>query len=93
VVSRALGVTNGGQALTPRCVALVLDGEQDNSGADEARQVALTKLREGLVGSPLQGDIEVVAGGRGEPGRHAWVRRVSWDVHVDLAASTPKLTV
>jgi hypothetical protein len=55
--------------------------------------VALTELREGLVGRPLQGVVEVVAGGRGEPGRHARVRRVSRDVHVDLAASTPELTV
>jgi hypothetical protein len=55
--------------------------------------VALTELREGLVGSPLHGVIEVVAGGRGEPGRHAWVRRVSRDVHVDLTASMPELTV
>jgi hypothetical protein len=53
----------------------------------------LTELHEGLVGSPLQGVIEVIAGGRGEPGRHAQVRRVSWDVHVDLAASTPEFTV
>jgi hypothetical protein len=55
--------------------------------------VALIELREGLMGSPLQGVVEVVAGGRGEPGHHARVRRVSWDVHVDLAASTPELTV
>jgi hypothetical protein len=55
--------------------------------------VALTELREGLVGSPLQGVIEVVAGGRGEPSHHAQVRRVSRDVHVDLTTSTPKLTV
>jgi hypothetical protein len=55
--------------------------------------VALIELREGLVGNPLQGVIEVVAGGRGEPGCHARVRRVGRDVHVDLAASTPELTV
>jgi hypothetical protein len=53
VVSRMLGVTNGGQALTPHCVALILDGEQGNSGVIKARQVELTKLYEGLVGSPL----------------------------------------
>jgi hypothetical protein len=45
------------------------------------------------VGSPLQGVIEVVAGGRGELGHHARVRRVSRDVPVDLAASPPELTV
>jgi hypothetical protein len=45
------------------------------------------------VGSPLEGVIEVIADGRGEPGRHAWVRRVSRDIHVDLTASTPELTV
>jgi hypothetical protein len=27
--------------------------EQGNNGVDEAQQVVLTKLREGLVGSPL----------------------------------------
>jgi hypothetical protein len=53
MVSRTLKVANGGQALTPRCIALVLDGEQGNNGADEAQQVALTKLYEGLVGSAL----------------------------------------
>jgi hypothetical protein len=45
------------------------------------------------VGSPLHGVIEVITGGRGEPGCHARVRRVSRDVHVDLAASTPELMV
>jgi hypothetical protein len=30
VVSRMLGVANGDQALTPCCVALILDGEQGN---------------------------------------------------------------
>jgi hypothetical protein len=53
VVSQTLGVVNGGQALTPRCVALISNGEQGNGGAIEAWQVVLTKLREGLVGSPL----------------------------------------
>jgi hypothetical protein len=55
--------------------------------------VALTELHEGLVGSPLHGVIEVVTDGRGEPGHQALVGRVSRDVYVDLAASTPKLTV
>jgi hypothetical protein len=53
VVSRTLGVTNGGQALTLHCVALIPNGEQGNGSAVEARLVALTKLHEGLVGSPL----------------------------------------
>jgi hypothetical protein len=55
--------------------------------------VVLTELREGMVGSPRQCVIEVVAGDHGELGRHARVGRVSRDVHVDLTVSTPKLTV
>jgi hypothetical protein len=93
VVSRTLEVTNDGQALIPCCVALVLDEEQGNSSADEARQVVLTKIREGLVGSPLQSVIEVIACSRGEPSRHARVRGVSRDIHVDLTASMPELMV
>jgi hypothetical protein len=93
VVRRALGVTHSGQALAPRRVALVLDGEQGNGSAGKARQVALTELREGLVGNPPQGVVEVIAGGRGEPGRHARVRGLSRDVHMDIAASMPELTV
>jgi hypothetical protein len=93
VVRRTLGVTHSGQALAPRHVALILNREQGDGGASKARQVVLTELREGLVGSPPQGVVEVVASGRGEPGRHARVGRVSWDVHVDLVASTPELTV
>jgi hypothetical protein len=61
VVSRTFGVTNGGQALTPRCVALILDGEQGNGSVDEAQQVVPTKLHKGLVGRPLQSVIEVIA--------------------------------
>jgi hypothetical protein len=34
-----------------------------------------------------------VAGGCGEPCRHAWVGRVSRDVHMDLTTSTPEVTV
>jgi hypothetical protein len=93
VVSRTLGVTNCGQALTPRRVALVQDREQGNDSADEARQVALIKLRDGLVGSPLQSVVEVIARSRGELGRHARVEGVSRDVHVDLAKSMPELMV
>jgi hypothetical protein len=93
MVSRTLGVTNGSQALTPCCVALVLDGEQGNGGAYEARQVALKKLREGFVGSPLQSVIEVIARSRGESSRHARVGGVSQDIHVDLAVSMPEQMV
>jgi hypothetical protein len=71
----------------------ILDREQGNGGAGKARQVVLTELREVLVGSPLQGVIEVIAGGCGEPCRHAWVGRVSQDVHLDLVASTSEPTV
>jgi hypothetical protein len=67
--------------------------EYGNGGAGKAWQVVLTELREGLVGSSLQGVVEVIAGGRGEPGHHAWVERVSQDAHVDLTASMPELTV
>jgi hypothetical protein len=87
MVRRTLGVTHSGPALAPCHAALVLDREHGNGGAGKARQVALTELHEGLVGSPLQGVVEVIAGGRGELGR------VSRDVHVDLVASTLELTV
>jgi hypothetical protein len=93
VACRTLRVTHSGQALAPRRVALILDREHGNGSADKAQQVALIELHEGLVGSPLQGVVEVITGGRGEPGRHARVERVSRDVHVDLIASTPKLMV
>jgi hypothetical protein len=93
VVSQTRGVTNDGQALTPRCVALILDGEEGNDGADEAWQVVLTKLHEGLVGSPLQSVIQVITRSHGEPGRHARVGGVSRDIHVDLIASMPELMV
>jgi hypothetical protein len=93
VVSRTLRGTYGNQVLTPCYAALVSNGEQGNSGAVKARQVALTKLHEGLVGSPLQSVIEVVARSCDEPNSHARVRRVSWDIHMDLATSMPELTV
>jgi hypothetical protein len=57
-VGRKLGVGNGGHALTPQRVALILNGEQGDGGVAEDRQVALTELDEGLVGSPLQSVIE-----------------------------------
>jgi hypothetical protein len=66
-----VGETHSGQALAPCHVALVLDREQGNGGASKARQVVLTELREGLVGSPLHGVVKVVAGGYDEPGSHA----------------------
>jgi hypothetical protein len=37
MVTRTLRVIHDSQALTTRRVALVLDGEQGNGGADEAR--------------------------------------------------------
>jgi hypothetical protein len=53
VVGQKVGVANGGHALTSHRVALVSNGEQCDGGAVEDRQVMLTELREGLVGSPL----------------------------------------
>jgi hypothetical protein len=55
--------------------------------------VALTELWEGLVGSPLQSVIEVIARSHGELGHHAWVRAVSRDVRMDLTVSMPEITV
>jgi hypothetical protein len=55
--------------------------------------VALTELHEGLVSSPLQSVIEVIASSRGEPSRYGRVSGVSQNVHMDLAAPKPKLTV
>jgi hypothetical protein len=93
VVCQTLGVAHSGQVLASCYVSLILDREQGNGGTGKAQQVALTELQEGLVGSLLQGVVEVVAGGRGEPGRHAQIRRVSRDIHMDLVASTPELTI
>jgi hypothetical protein len=53
VVGGKLGVTNGGHVLTPHRVALIPNREQGDGGVDEDWQVALTELREGLVGSPF----------------------------------------
>jgi hypothetical protein len=61
VVGRKFRVVNGGHKLTPHRIALIPNGEQGDGGAVEDRQVALIELREGLVGSPLQSVIEVVA--------------------------------
>jgi hypothetical protein len=60
MVGRKLRGAYGGHALTPHRVALVPNGEQGNGGVTENWQVALTELREGLVGSSLQSVIEVV---------------------------------
>jgi hypothetical protein len=53
----------------------------------------ITELREGLVGSPLQSVVEVVPWSRGKPSRHGPVGGVSRNVHMDLAAHQPELTV
>jgi hypothetical protein len=91
MVGQKLGVANRGYALTPHCVALVPNGEQGVGSVAEDRHVALTKLCEGLVGSPLQSVIEVIT--PSQPTSHGWVRGVSRNVHMDLAAPQPELTV
>jgi hypothetical protein len=60
VVGLKLGVANGSHALTLHHVAFILNGDKGDGGAIEARQVTLIELYEGLVGSPLQGVVEVV---------------------------------
>jgi hypothetical protein len=55
--------------------------------------VVLTELREGLVGRPLQSVVEVVTPSCGKPSRQGRVSGVSRNVHMDLAASQPELTV
>jgi hypothetical protein len=89
MVGQKLGVADGGHVLTPHRVAQILNGEQGNGGVAETRQVALTELREGLVGSPLQSVVEVAVSSRGKPSHHGRVGGVSRDVHVDLAAPQP----
>jgi hypothetical protein len=86
-------VANGGHALTPHRVALIPNGEQGDGGVTEDRQVALAELREGLVGSPLQSVIEVVALSPGKPCHHGWVSGVNRNVHMDLAVPQPELMV
>jgi hypothetical protein len=93
MVGQKLRVADGGHALTPHRVALVLNGKQGDGGVTENWQVALTELREGLVGSPLQSVIEVVSPSRGKPSRHGRVGGVSQNVHMDLAAPQPELMV
>jgi hypothetical protein len=92
-VGQKLGVTDGGHALTPHRIALILNGEQGKGGVAENRQVALTELREGLVGSPLQSVVEVVTPSRGKSSHHGRVGGVSQNIHMDLAAPQPKLMV
>jgi hypothetical protein len=93
MVGRKLGVTDGGHTLTPHSVALIPNGEQGNGGVTENWQVVLTELCEGLVGSPLQSVIDVVTPSRGKPSRHGRVGGVSRNVHMNLVAPQPKLTV
>jgi hypothetical protein len=93
MVGWKLGVADGGNTLTPHRIALVPNGEQGNGGVTEDWQVALTELREGLVGSSLQSVVEVVTPSRGKPSRHGQVGGVSQNVHIDLAAPQPELTV
>jgi hypothetical protein len=69
------------------------EGKQGDGSVIEAWHVALTKLHEGLVGSPLQGVVKVVAPHSGEPSSHCRVGGVSWDDHVDPEAFAPELTV
>jgi hypothetical protein len=57
------------------------------------RQVELTEIREGLVGSPLQSVIEVITLSHGKPSRHGRVGGVSWNIHMDLVVPQPELTV
>jgi hypothetical protein len=49
MVGQKLGVSDGGHALTPHRVSLVLNREQGNGGVTENWQVVLTELCEGLV--------------------------------------------
>jgi hypothetical protein len=93
MVGRKCGVGSGVQVLTPFRVALVLNGEQGNNSADEARQMVFIELHEDPVGSPLQSVAELVSCGGREPRHHARVRGVSWDIHVDLTMPMSELTV
>jgi hypothetical protein len=93
MLGRKLGIANGGHALTPQRIVLILNGEQGDGGVTEDWHVVLTELREGLVGSPLQSVVELIDSSRGKPSRHGRVSGVSQNVHMDLAAPQPKLTV
>jgi hypothetical protein len=93
VVGQKCGIAIGDQALTPRWVAHVPDGEQGHSDASEAWQVVLTELCEGPVCNPLQSVVEVISRSHGEPSHQARVQGVSRDVHVNLTTPTSKLMV
>jgi hypothetical protein len=93
MVGQKLGVADGGHALTPHRVALVLNGDQGNGDVIEKRQVVLRELREGPMDSPIQSVVEVVTPSCGKPSHHGRVGGVSQNVHMDLAAPQPKLTV
>jgi hypothetical protein len=93
VAGQNLGAANGSHALTPHHVAHISNREQDVGGAVKDWQVALTELHEGLVGSPLQSVIKIVAHSHGETSRHGRVGGVSREVHMDPAVSTFELTV
>jgi hypothetical protein len=93
MVGQKLWITNSGYTLTPHRVALILNGEQGDGGVAEDRQVALTELCEGLMGSPLQSVVEVVTPSRGKPSCHGRVGGVSRNVHMDLAVPQPELMV
>jgi hypothetical protein len=91
MVGWKLGVANGGRALTLDSIALVLNWKKGDGGVAEDRQVALTELHEGLVGSSAQSVVEVVTLSHGKPSHHSRVSGVSKNVHIDLAAPQPKL--
>jgi hypothetical protein len=55
--------------------------------------VTLIELCEGLVGSPRQSVVEVIAPSRGKPSHHGRVSGVSQNIHMDLIAPKPELTV
>jgi hypothetical protein len=93
MVGQKLGIANGGHTLTPHRIALILNRERGDDGVIEDQQVVLTELREGLVGSPLQSVIEVVASSRGKPSHHSRVSGVSQNVHMVLAMPQSKLTM
>jgi hypothetical protein len=93
MVGRKLRVTNGGHALTPHRVALILNREQGDGGVTEDRQVVLTELCEGLVGNPPQSVVEVITSSRGKLSRHSRVSGVSQNIHMDLAVLQPELTI
>jgi hypothetical protein len=87
MVIRKLAVADDGHVLTPHRAALVSNWEQGNSNVTENWQVALTELREGLVGSPLQSVVEVVTPSHGKPSCHGRVGGVSRNAQTDGTGS------